>query len=122
VHHLTRAGIPCGEIKTVGEACSAAQLVERGMVREMRHPTAGDVRYIAGTIRFEDRPPEDAVRPPLLGEHTAQVLATGSAWMQRRPQPMPPPAPSVRGRRTWTNAMREASSIETWTNSQPMPW
>jgi formyl-CoA transferase len=74
MQRLGGAGIPCGEIKTVGEACSAAQLLARGVVRQHGHPAAGDIGYIASAIRFDDCRPADAVRPPLLGEHTAQVL------------------------------------------------
>jgi hypothetical protein len=40
------------------------------------------VRYIASAIRFEDRAPGDAVRPPLLGEHTLRVL---SEWLDLDP-------------------------------------
>jgi formyl-CoA transferase len=75
---LSEAGIPCGEIKTVADVCGATQFVERGMVRKVHHPTAGDVRYIASAIRFDDRVTDDAVRPPRLGEHTSQVL---SEWL-----------------------------------------
>ena len=75
MQRLGGVGIPCGEIKTVGEVCSAAQLVERGVIRQHGHPTAGDIGYIASAIRFDDSLPADTVRPPLLGEHTAQVLA-----------------------------------------------
>ena len=78
VSALISAGIPCGEIKTVGEACSSDQLVERGMVREFLHPAAGRVRYLGSAIHFDDRPPGDARRPPLLGEHTAEIL---SDWL-----------------------------------------
>jgi crotonobetainyl-CoA:carnitine CoA-transferase CaiB-like acyl-CoA transferase len=38
------------------------------------HPAAGDVRHIASAIRFDDAPPPPARRPPLIGEHTAEVL------------------------------------------------
>jgi formyl-CoA transferase len=72
---LGAAGIPCGEIKSVGEVCTAAQLVDRGVVRQVRHPAAGDVGYIVSPVRFDDRPPPEALPPPRLGEHTTQVLA-----------------------------------------------
>jgi len=71
---LERAGVPFGEIKSVGEICEAPQLLERGMVRTVSHPTAGPVKYIASAVRFDDQPPPDAVRPPLIGEHTEEVL------------------------------------------------
>ncbi|MGU3663490.1 CaiB/BaiF CoA transferase family protein [Methylobacterium sp. A49B] len=72
---LGAAGVPCGAIRTVGEVCEAPQLSERGVARSFAHPSAGDVRYLASAVRFDDQPPPDALRPPLLGEHTAVVLA-----------------------------------------------
>lgn len=72
---LGEAGVPYGDIRSVGDVCEAPQLVERGVVRAVDHPTAGIVKYIASAIRFDDRPPPDALRPPMIGEHTNEVLA-----------------------------------------------
>jgi len=71
---LGAAGIPCGDIRTVGEVCEADQLDRRGVLQAHEHPTAGSVRYIASAVRFADQPPPDARRPPRLGENTAEVL------------------------------------------------
>jgi formyl-CoA transferase len=71
---LAAAGVPCGEIRGVGEACEAPQLVARGMVLEAEHPSAGRVRSIASPARFDGRPPPAPAPPPRLGEHTAEVL------------------------------------------------
>ena len=72
---LSRAAVPCGEIKTVAEICTAPQLVERGMVQSMQHPTAGRVQAIASALRFDDAPAPQPQAPPRLGEHTGVVLA-----------------------------------------------
>lgn len=77
---LCAAGIPAGAIKQVGEVCEAPQLVDRGMVQSVSHPVSGDVRFIARPIRFEDQPPAPSTPPPLLGEHTAEVLSEWLAW------------------------------------------
>ena len=74
------AGIPAGAIKQVGEVCEAPQLVGRGMVQSVPHRVCGDVRFIARPIRFEDQPPAPSTAPPLLGEHTAEILAEWLAW------------------------------------------
>ena len=74
------AGIPAGAIKQVGEVCEAPQLVARGMVQSVSHRVSGDVRFIARPIRFEDQPPAPSTAPPLLGEHTAEVLSEWLAW------------------------------------------
>ncbi len=78
---LRSAGIPCGEIRSVGEVCEMPQLAGRGVIRAHDHPVAGLVRYIASAIRFGDHPPPQAQRPPLLGEHMAEVL---SQWLGLR--------------------------------------
>jgi formyl-CoA transferase len=69
-----KAGIPSGAIRSVAEICEAAQLEERGVARSVQHPTAGTLRYLASAVRFDDQPPPDARRPPLLGEHTREIL------------------------------------------------
>lgn len=75
VERLSAAGIPCGEIKTVAEVCEAPQLRARGQVRSVDHPAAGQVRYVGSAIRFDDEPAPEALRPPMLGEHTGEILA-----------------------------------------------
>ncbi|HEY0219619.1 MAG TPA: CoA transferase [Afipia sp.] len=77
---LSAAGIPCGAIKTVGEVCETPQLTERGMVQSVEHRVAGDVRFVARPIRFEDLPPAPSTPPPLFGEHTAEVLSEWLGW------------------------------------------
>jgi formyl-CoA transferase len=74
------AGIPAGAIKQVGEVCEAPQLLDRGMVQSVSHRVSGDVRFIARPIRFEDQPPAPSTAPPLLGEHTTEVLSEWLAW------------------------------------------
>lgn len=70
--------VPCGPVKTVGQALSMPQTIERGMVVEREHPTAGTIRTLGSPFHFDfagravytapDRP------APLLGEHTRSVL------------------------------------------------
>jgi crotonobetainyl-CoA:carnitine CoA-transferase CaiB-like acyl-CoA transferase len=79
---LSEAGIPSGEIRTVGEVCEAPQLRERGTVGEYDHPVAGRVRYVASAVRFDDRATPSATRPPLLGEHTSDVI---TQWLKLTP-------------------------------------
>ena len=50
------------------------------MVQSVSHRVSGDVRFIARPIRFEDQPPARSTAPPLLGEHTAEVLSEWLAW------------------------------------------
>jgi hypothetical protein len=52
------------------------------MVGEHDHPVAGRVRYVASAVRFDDRAPPRGMRPPLLGEHTLDVL---TQWLELAP-------------------------------------
>lgn len=73
---LGSAGIPCGAIRTVGEVCSAEQLVSRGQIVDLLHPTAGSVKNILSPVRLDDEPLADHTAPPLFGEHTNEILTT----------------------------------------------
>ena len=71
---LGAAGVPCGRIRNVAEVCTNPQLTERGKVVERPHPTAGAVKMIGQPIELEDTPARIRSAPPLLGEHTDDVL------------------------------------------------
>ena len=71
---LEKAGIPSGMIKNVGEVCDSEQLVSRGMILNMPHPTAGIVKNIDSPLRFDDQNDEVHAAPPILGQHTREIL------------------------------------------------
>ncbi|MBN3846141.1 CoA transferase [Paraburkholderia sp. Ac-20342] len=76
VEKLGKAGIPCGLIRTVAEVCEAPQLTQRGMILSMEHPAAGDVKNISNPIRLDDEPLRQAAPPPMLGQHTHEILSS----------------------------------------------
>ena len=71
---LGAAGVPCGRIRTVAEVCTNPQLTTRGRVVEHPHPTAGQVTMIGQPIELSDTPGRIDRAPPLLGQHTDEVL------------------------------------------------
>jgi CoA:oxalate CoA-transferase len=71
---LRAHGIPCGRIQSVGEVCDSPQIQARDMVVPLQHPKAGPIRVTGVPIKLSDTPGEVGTPPPLLGEHTAQVL------------------------------------------------
>lgn len=68
------AGIPAGKVNTVGEALAHPSAVARNMVVAVPHPTAGEVRLVNSPLRLSATPTAVRRPPPLLGEHTAEVL------------------------------------------------
>ncbi|WP_176220181.1 CoA transferase, partial [Cronobacter sakazakii] len=62
-------------INTLDQVYEDPQVLARGMKRELPHPTAGTVPMAASPLKFSGSPVEYRRAPPMLGEHTAQVLA-----------------------------------------------
>jgi formyl-CoA transferase/CoA:oxalate CoA-transferase len=71
---LSEAGVPVGPINSVGEALEHPQVLARGMVTEISHPTAGAVRTVGSPIKLSASPPQVRTPPPGHGEHTDEVL------------------------------------------------
>src|SRR4029450_1008769 len=59
---------------TVAEVCESPQLKARGMVVSLPHPKAGTVTMMGVPIRLWDPPGAARTAPPLLGQHTDEVL------------------------------------------------
>ena len=74
IEKIRGAGVPGGSVRTVAEALNAPETAARGMVATMPHPTIGDLRLVASPIKYSETPVADPVAPPLLGEHTDDVL------------------------------------------------
>jgi len=72
---LDAAGVPVGPVQTVDEVVHDPQVLARGMVLETEHPTAGPLRMMGCPVRLSATPPALRTPPPLLGEHTDEVLA-----------------------------------------------
>jgi crotonobetainyl-CoA:carnitine CoA-transferase CaiB-like acyl-CoA transferase len=68
------ARIPAGPINTVAEAIVDNQTRARGLIVQLEHPTIGTAKSIANPIRFSNTPVSYRLPPPLLGEHTGEIL------------------------------------------------
>ena len=71
---LEGAGIPCGRVRTIGEALDHPQLAARGLLVELDHPKAGRGRYVGSPIHLSDAARVSTLPPPTLGQHTDEVL------------------------------------------------
>lgn len=74
LQRLRSADIPAAAIQTVAEALHDPQTISRGLIVELEHPTLKTVRSIANPIRFQAQPILYRLPPPILGEHTRQIL------------------------------------------------
>lgn len=75
---LTAAGVPCGEVKNLQQVYEWEQTRSQGLVIEVDHATLGPVELPGPPLRFFDADGSEWRRehaaPPLLGQHTRQVL------------------------------------------------
>lgn len=71
---LEAAGVPNGPINTLAQVYEEPQVKARGIRVEMPHPVAGSVSTVASPMRFSATPVEYQQAPPVLGEHTEEVL------------------------------------------------
>ncbi len=72
---LTAAKVPCGPINNLAEVFTDPQVLARGMVSNMPHPLNADLQLVANPIHMSETPVRQDLPPPLLGQHTNQVLA-----------------------------------------------
>jgi formyl-CoA transferase len=71
---LEVANVPCGPINDLSQVFVDPQVRHRGMQVRAPHPAAGEVTMVRNPIRFSATPIVHDRAPPLLGEHTEQVL------------------------------------------------
>lgn len=75
VKKFEAAGIASSPINDVAQVFQDPQVVARGVVGELQHPSAGPTPSMASPIRLSRTPATHSRPPPRLGEHTAEVLA-----------------------------------------------
>jgi formyl-CoA transferase len=84
---LAEAGVPCAPVQTLDQVFSAPQVLHRNMLVEVEHPAAGRVRMAGLPVKLSGTPAAIRLAPPLLGQHTREVLASwlglGSAEISR---------------------------------------
>lgn len=73
---LAEADIPAAPVNTVSEAVKDAQTRARGLIVSIEHPAISMAKSIANPIRFSSTPVSYRLPPPLLGEHTGEILAS----------------------------------------------
>lgn len=72
---LQAVGVPCGPINNLQQVFDNPQVKAREIWKEIDHPTAGKAPTTASPIHYSETPVQYRKAPPLLGEHTDEVLA-----------------------------------------------
>jgi formyl-CoA transferase len=74
IEALESAGVPCGPINDMADVFRDPQVLAREMRLDMPHPTAGQISVPASALKLSKTPVTYRRTPPLLGEHTTEVL------------------------------------------------
>jgi crotonobetainyl-CoA:carnitine CoA-transferase CaiB-like acyl-CoA transferase len=81
---LETARVPCGAINNLAEVFADPQVSERRMVNTWRHPLRDEVRLVASPMKLSATPVRTDAPPPLLGQHTHDVLSQLLGWDDAR--------------------------------------
>lgn len=71
---LDKAGVPCGPINSVADVFREPQVQARGMLRYVSHPSGVDAPQVGSPMRFAESPLRIPSAPPLLGQHSDDIL------------------------------------------------
>ncbi|EJO29301.1 CaiB/BaiF CoA transferase family protein [Achromobacter marplatensis] len=71
---LEAVGVPCGPINNIAQAFAHPQAQARQLRRDLPHPAGGTAPVTASPLRFSASPVVYRRAPPMLGEHTEEVL------------------------------------------------
>ncbi len=72
---LNAEAIPCAPINTMDEVFRDPQVLHRDMLVEVEHPAAGKIKMVGIPIKYSETKASIYRPPPLLGEHTDEILA-----------------------------------------------
>jgi len=71
---LVEAAVPCGPVNDMAHLFADPQVIHRNMIAEIEHPTIGTLRLGGIPVKYSETPGSVRMHPPLLGEHTDEVL------------------------------------------------
>jgi hypothetical protein len=77
---LEAAKVPCGAINNLAEVFADPQVQARQMVTPWQHPIEPHLRLVASPLKLSETPVRNDLPPPLLGQHTDEVLAQVLAY------------------------------------------
>ena len=75
---LEKESVPCARVNNIEQALSDEQVSHRNMLVDVPHPEGGSVKIPGNPIKLSEVMNEEFLAPPLLGEHTKEVL---NGWL-----------------------------------------
>jgi len=81
---MRSAGVPCGLVRTVGEAIRSAEARDHALVTQIDHPVLGKIPNLRLPIRYAATPLADPKPAPFVGQHTAEVMMSVLGMSQQQ--------------------------------------
>ena len=75
LERLEAAGVPAGAVRTLDQVFEDPAIAARGMMVEVQHPVAGQITVTGSPWRIDGAPSPVRLPPPVLGQHSAEILA-----------------------------------------------
>ncbi|TGE39299.1 CoA transferase [Desulfosporosinus fructosivorans] len=72
---LKEAGVPGGAINNIAEVLADPQVIHRGMIQEVEHPTIGNLKLLGIPVKLSETPGSVRMAPPTLGQNNIEVLS-----------------------------------------------
>jgi crotonobetainyl-CoA:carnitine CoA-transferase CaiB-like acyl-CoA transferase len=76
LRRLTEKDVPAAPINTLDEVFADPQVKTYGFPIEVEHPRMGKMKLIGNAVDMSRTPPSIDTPPPMLGEHTEEILTT----------------------------------------------
>jgi crotonobetainyl-CoA:carnitine CoA-transferase CaiB-like acyl-CoA transferase len=80
---LHAIGVPSAKVASVAEIVEHPHLAHRGQIINMEHPKAGTIPMQGFSVRFGDSPMQLRHPPPMLGQHSGNIL---EEWLAMTPE------------------------------------
>jgi crotonobetainyl-CoA:carnitine CoA-transferase CaiB-like acyl-CoA transferase len=71
---LEKESVPCARVNNLEQAINDEQAQYRNMLVEVPHPEGGSAKIPGNPIKLSSVEKEEFLAPPLLGEHTQEIL------------------------------------------------
>jgi len=72
---INESGVPCGPVLNLKEALALDQTRELGLIQQVQHPLLGEMAVLGKAVKVGDDSRDIRRHPPLLGEHTQEILS-----------------------------------------------
>lgn len=77
-------GVPMGVVRSVAQAYTSGEMRDQHLLSSIAHPLAGEVPAIGSPFKMFGTPLADPIAPPLLGQHTDEVLSDVLGYGEER--------------------------------------